>query len=376
MTTQPDPFLDAFTSAKGATVDPNIVASQIENLLHIVSGRPLPETSPAALIQGAGPTAEQTPSAAPNLGSSDHAAPVEGGNMPINSGFGPRGQGMHEGVDIGVPVGSHMIAAISGTVTRAVDEPGGYGNLIEITGPNGISVRYGHLSQIGVQAGQTVTAGQSIGVSGGAKGAPGAGNSEGPHLHFEVRQNGQAVDPSAFLAGGAAIVGAAPSAGSTDAQPVPLSPEALVDAQVQNTLDVLAGKEPTAETTSTTPTQTKTGQAGDMYGQILAGIGAPDTPENRKLMDAWARAEGMDPTANNPFATTWDTPTGDTSINAPGVRRYETPQLGVEATVNTLRNYPGIVAALKASNAMAAADAIAASPWGTGGLVKKILGGG
>jgi hypothetical protein len=382
-----DPILDLFNSAKGVTVDPDTVASQIQNLLHIVSGKALPDGSMGGLTQqtpqtpitptGPSPVPTASQTTAPAGGT---ASPVEGGNMPINQ---PFHEG-HAGVDIGVPVGSHMIAAITGTVTRSVNEPGGYGNLVEITGANGISVRYGHLSQIGVQQGQQVTAGQSIGVSGGAAGAPGAGNSTGPHLHFEVRQNGQPVDPAAFLAGSASIVGAAPptsSGSASTAEPTPLSPEEILAAQVQNTVDILTGKDPTADSqpkaaaTSTSPTQTATGQAGDTFGQILAGIGAPDTPENRRVLSAWQRAEGGSP--DNPFNTTQGAP-GATDFNSVGVKRYPDVATGVAATVKTLLNgyYPNIIAALKAgNNANAVADAIESSPWGTGGLVKKVLAG-
>jgi hypothetical protein len=368
MTTQPDP-LDIFTGAKGTTVDPGTVATQIENLLHIVSGRPLPDaTTPQALLQSGTQTADAATSPT-SLGSADHANPVEGGNAPINQ---PFHEG-HAGVDIGVPVGSHMIAAISGTVTRAVDEPGGYGNLIEITGANGLSVRYGHLSQMGVQAGDTVTAGQSIGVSGGAKGAAGAGNSTGPHLHFEVRQNGQPVDPAAFLAGGASIVGAAPatSAGTTGtAQPTPLSPEAILAAQVQNTTDILSGKDPTQETTtSTTSTQSGTATATGSWAQdILSGIGAPVTPENIKMMETWMAHEGG-AIHNNPLNTTQEAP-GATNWNSIGVKTYNSYEQGLAATLQTLNNgmYGAILEAFRRGDPAAARSAIVSSPWGTKNL--------
>jgi hypothetical protein len=363
---------DLQAETQGKIVNPDTVVSQVENMLSFLTGQSTPAGTPSEMTGQ--PTTADAATSPTSLGSADHANPVEGGNAPINQ---PFHEG-HAGVDIGVPVGSHMIAAISGTVTRAVDEPGGYGNLVEITGPGGISVRYGHLSNIGVQVGQTVTAGESIGVSGGAAGAPGAGNSTGPHLHFEVRQNGQPVDPAAFLAGGAAIVGAAPAStpGATGtAQPAPLSPEELVKTQIDRATAFLSGEE-VPEDPSTTSTQSATGQAGDTFGQILAGIGAPDTPENRKLMAAWQRAEGGSP--DNPFNTTQGAP-GATDFNSVGVKRYPDVATGVAATVKTLLNgyYPNIIAALKAgNNAAAVADAIESSPWGTGGLVKKILAGG
>jgi hypothetical protein len=263
-----------------------------------------------------------------------------------------------------------MIAAISGTVTHAAgDDPGGYGNWVEITGPNGISVRYGHLSTIGVQQGQTVTAGQSIGSSGGAAGAAGAGNSTGPHLHFEVRQNGQPVDPAAFLAGGAAIVGSAPasSAGATGtAQPTPLSPEEIVAAQVQNTVDVLSGKDPSAETSTTSTQSAGTAAAtGSWATDLLSGIGAPLTPENISMMETWMAHEGG-ANHNNPLNTMLDMP-GATLWNEQGVKTYGSYEQGLQANVKTLlqSNMAGIVDAFRSGNSAAIRVAIRNSPWGT-----------
>jgi hypothetical protein len=362
-----DPILDLFDSAKGTTVDPDTVATQIQNLLHVVSGRPLPDTTPASLLHSGTQTADAaTSSTSMPEAPGGQANPVEGGNAPISQ---PFHEG-HAGVDIGVPVGSHMIAAISGTVTHAAgDDPGGYGNWVEITGPNGISVRYGHLSTIGVQQGQTVTAGQSIGSSGGAAGAAGAGNSTGPHLHFEVRQNGQPVDPAAFLAGGAAIVGSAPasSAGATGtAQPTPLSPEEIVAAQVQNTVDVLSGKDPSAETSTTSTQSAGTAAAtGSWATDLLSGIGAPLTPENISMMETWMAHEGG-ANHNNPLNTMLDMP-GATLWNEQGVKTYGSYEQGLQANVKTLlqSNMAGIVDAFRSGNSAAIRVAIRNSPWGT-----------
>ena len=74
---------------------------------------------------------------------------------------------------------------------------GGYGNMIEIDHGNGLSTRYGHLSAILVSEGQTISAGSLIGRVGST------GRSTGPHLHYEVRVNGEAVDPQRFLRAGA-----------------------------------------------------------------------------------------------------------------------------------------------------------------------------
>lgn len=100
----------------------------------------------------------------------------------------------HAGVDIAVPVGTSVKAPAEGVVIEAGTLPG-YGNVVFIDHGKGTISRLGHLSSIGVARGQQVAQGQVIGLSGGAKGAPGSGDSTGPHVHYEVRVNGRAVDP-------------------------------------------------------------------------------------------------------------------------------------------------------------------------------------
>lgn len=118
------------------------------------------------------------------------------------------GVGGHPGLDIAIPVGTPLISPFGGTVTHAGnDDPGGYGAWVEVTGDDGTVIRYGHMSNIGVQTGQRVNAGTGLGLSGGQAGASGSGNATGPHLHFEVHQGGPTVDPSSFLAGGWQILG-------------------------------------------------------------------------------------------------------------------------------------------------------------------------
>ena len=112
-------------------------------------------------------------------------------NGPITSGFGWRWGRMHEGIDIGVPCGTPIHAAASGTVIYSgwMD---GYGNFVVIDHGNGLATAYGHQSAIYVSGG-SVSQGQSIGAVGST------GNSTGCHLHFEVRVNGTPVDPLGYL---------------------------------------------------------------------------------------------------------------------------------------------------------------------------------
>jgi murein DD-endopeptidase MepM/ murein hydrolase activator NlpD len=115
--------------------------------------------------------------------------PVQG---PVTSGFGWRWGRMHEGIDIAVPSGTPVVAAASGTVITA-GWLGGYGNLVVIDHGNGLATAYGHNSSIPVGVGQSVAQGQVIAYSGST------GHSTGPHVHFEVRVNGSAVDPLIYL---------------------------------------------------------------------------------------------------------------------------------------------------------------------------------
>ena len=114
--------------------------------------------------------------------------PVSG---TLTSGFGPRGGGIHEGIDIAAPGGTPVRAAAAGRVIVA-GWSGGYGNLVVIDHGNGIATAYAHLSAI-YASGGSVSQGQSIGAVGST------GHSTGNHLHFEVRVNGSPVDPLGYL---------------------------------------------------------------------------------------------------------------------------------------------------------------------------------
>lgn len=116
----------------------------------------------------------------------------------ISSNFGyrrdpfNRGAAMHSGIDFKGPYGSGIYAAATGEISFA-GWKGGYGRTVEITHANGIMTRYAHLSRIDVTVGQAIEAGETLG------GLGSSGRSTGPHLHFEVRINGRAVNPRPFL---------------------------------------------------------------------------------------------------------------------------------------------------------------------------------
>ena len=110
----------------------------------------------------------------------------------ISSNFGMRWGRMHYGMDIAVNTGTPVRAAARGRVTFA-GMNGGYGNLVIIDHGDGVETRYAHNSRIVVKVGDYVNRGQLVAYSGNT------GNSTGPHLHFEIRYKGNAVDPRNYL---------------------------------------------------------------------------------------------------------------------------------------------------------------------------------
>jgi murein DD-endopeptidase MepM/ murein hydrolase activator NlpD len=126
--------------------------------------------------------------------------PVEG-ELDESSGFGVRADpflgrpAMHTGIDFRGDSGDPVHATAAGTVVEA-GWSGGYGRMVEIDHGNGFSTRYGHLSKIDVKLGQSIKIGQVIGEIGST------GRSTGPHLHYETRIDGDAVNPQKFLRAG------------------------------------------------------------------------------------------------------------------------------------------------------------------------------
>lgn len=151
------------------------VLEAIENLLKHLGSR---ETSPVRTLAGI-----------------DLLEPVPG---RIGSVFGPRRHPIlgvirpHRGIDVGAPTGTPVLAAGPGRVLRS-GVAGEYGVLVAIDHGNNAETRYAHLSRTLVTAGETVTRGQVIGEVGST------GLSTGPHLHFELRIDGEPVDPAPWL---------------------------------------------------------------------------------------------------------------------------------------------------------------------------------
>ena len=122
-------------------------------------------------------------------------------NEAITSRFGARidpffgRPAMHPGTDFAAYVGFPIHATAAGTVITA-EPAGGYGNMVEIDHGNGVTTRYGHMSKILVKAGQIVQKGAIIGLAGST------GRSTGPHVHYEVRIDGNAIDPIRYINAG------------------------------------------------------------------------------------------------------------------------------------------------------------------------------
>jgi murein DD-endopeptidase MepM/ murein hydrolase activator NlpD len=123
------------------------------------------------------------------------------GEVEFTSGFGVRSDpflgrpAMHTGLDFRASMGDPVRATANGKVASS-GWAGGYGRMVEIDHGNGLSTRYGHLSEIGVKVGDAIKIGQVIGAVGST------GRSTGPHLHYETRIDGEAVDPQKFLRAG------------------------------------------------------------------------------------------------------------------------------------------------------------------------------
>jgi murein DD-endopeptidase MepM/ murein hydrolase activator NlpD len=148
------------------------------------AAEPRPALRPATPKSGA--ASSNIPSIWPITG------PLRTGYGLRNDPFGGQSVEFHKGQDISAPTGTPINATADGVVVIARWVKG-YGYGIYIDHGNGLSTRYGHLSRIDVTEGQTVKRGDHLGLVGST------GRSTGPHLHYEVRLNGEAIDPLRYL---------------------------------------------------------------------------------------------------------------------------------------------------------------------------------
>ena len=137
---------------------------------------------------------------APFIGADGFCSPIgENWRNVVTSEFGYRRDPFtgerkgHSGMDLAVPTGTSVRAALPGTVTVSTYNRGGYGYYVMIDHGGGLATLYGHCSQLLARVGQTVETGDVIALSGST------GRSTGPHLHFEVRVNGERTNPRGYL---------------------------------------------------------------------------------------------------------------------------------------------------------------------------------
>jgi hypothetical protein len=248
-------------NAKSIPVDPRKAADILHQIMNTARTPRAEALSTASSTASFAPTAPTSPlptelpdnfgqfledAAAAEIGPVGTALPV--GDAPHGEAgqqFGaPRDGGRaHGGLDFGVPTGTAVGAYSSGTVIQA-GEAGDAGIMVTIDHGNGIVTKYMHLSQLNVAVGDQVKPGQLIASSG----ATGAGT--GPHLHFQVEEGGQAVDPGPYLAGGVAIVGKASgptSDTSTTTVVEHFSPEEVMGAQASNVFSAIRGEQGTQD---------------------------------------------------------------------------------------------------------------------------------
>ena len=188
-------------ASPGSAVRADLFANALADAVARSGGIGLADQIPRSIDPGAAPAAPPAPAPAPGPvpgfrpASPLPAVPLAG---RVTSGFGPRSDpftgepSTHLGVDVGAPEGTPIRAPAPGVVVRAGPR-GGYGNAVEIDHGDGVVTVYGHASEILVSTGEKVEAGREIARVGST------GRSTGPHLHFEVRVAGRAVDPRRAL---------------------------------------------------------------------------------------------------------------------------------------------------------------------------------
>ncbi|WP_051158455.1 peptidoglycan DD-metalloendopeptidase family protein [Nocardia carnea] len=174
----------------------------------------MPGDTPPPVLAGAASSSTPVPAPAMAPGSGgQRVVPMAEGTYTLSSGYGPRWGGMHKGVDLAAEVGTPIYAAAAGRVVAA-GPASGFGNWIVIDSVDDqgqpFSTVYGHMFDdgVGVSVGKQVEAGQQIGAVGNA------GESNGPHLHFEVvpggrLAGGEPIDPMSWLSGAATTAGPA-----------------------------------------------------------------------------------------------------------------------------------------------------------------------
>lgn len=181
------------------------LASMFEKQLDPDSLAKLPAIHPAAIAKAAAPHPTEVRAPLPMPSHEDLGPALNGAPrfaLPVvgraSSGYGERvdpinhTKSIHPGFDLAAPTGTRVGAAAAGEVVHA-GPAGTYGNLVTVRHADGFETRYAHLSKVDVKKGDKVEVGQDIGEVGST------GRSTGPHLHFEIRKEGKALDPKPYL---------------------------------------------------------------------------------------------------------------------------------------------------------------------------------
>jgi len=295
------------------------------------------------------------------LGAKGGSAPVSGAvsagyGAQDNSGIWAGTNGKHTGVDYSVPKGTPVVAQLPGVVSSVNPGPD-YGTAIVIDHDNGYQTVYGHLSSRDVKVGDEIKPGQRIGKSGDS------GNVTGPHLHYEVRRGkNNPVDPNS-LEGSAGNFSVAMAAYSEDfASALAIKPGSK------------GSSSPNSSSSANYVSVKGTGSEIDWAKKFLTKVNAPLSEGNISALTTWMRFEGghwQNSASYNPLNTTLNVKGSLGSMNPVGVKRYDSWDTGLTATVQTLlgnrsveRGYADIVAALQSdAGTSAVLSAVNKSAW-------------
>ena len=270
--------------------------------------------------------------------------------------------GVHQGTDYDVPSGTPVIAVKEGIVSKTTLSAD-YGQAVIIDHDGGYSSVYAHLSNKSVSPGTRIFQGQELGKSGKS------GNATGPHLHYEVwHGNNNPVDPAELKGAGLPV-----TSGSMSGQTLGISSAGSL-AGVVNAQDILGG---VATSGGGSMSLSKgTGDKQTWATQLLTALGAPVSDSSITALTTWQSREGghwNNSASFNPLNTTLDMGNSE-SMNSVGVKRYNSWDEGVQATVSTLtgksadaRGYSAIVNALKSgASTETILSAVSNSAWVTG----------
>jgi hypothetical protein len=330
------------------------------------------------------------------VNSANPSSPITNGG--VGTPYGATGSlwsgGSHTGQDYPCAVGTPVHASLGGMVINT--NPGSdYGKTVEIDHGNGYQTLYGHLSEVLVKVGDTVTQGQLIAKSGDT------GKVTGPHLHYEVRKGkNNPVNPDELSkAGGSGLAGVLGASGNSGTSTNGQQLSAMVGSKsLQELLSGGIGNLPaellgSASSGSATSGGAKvilgTGSEKEWATGLLQKMGAPVSDASINALTTWMRHEGghwKNSAHYNPLNTTLDMSNNE-SMNSVGVKRYKSWEEGYAATIGTLtgknagdRGYTAIVDALKSgASTDAILSAVNNSAWMTGKTGKnpyKFQGGG